>query len=576
MAVKRHLKLIYIVTMAAAVAFVLVLSVFWINRAQLENARQNLTEVIALVSMQIEENGRPEDYSSYAVQIGERIGRDTRVTFIDGSGEVLGDSGYLTANMQDHSGRAEFVAALEQGDGEAVRKSETSGIKMLYVAHRIEDDLVLRIAMPVGEVYSYTHSVIPPVICLCLLLFVVFYQTANAIAEQATKPLGELAAGIENMLRTGQPVKVEEAEYSELAVVVHQLNRAGRRIQSYIEQLRRKSGEIENILAAADDGIVVLDGDGRVISVNQAAAAFFGSGRNDVQFEMICRDQSVLAATRLAVEKREATTCEIPEAVRDGRTYRVFINPAVKDNSITGIVLFVSDVTELVRLARARSDFVANVSHELKTPLTTITGFAELLQQDMVPDEEKKKAYLGLILEEGRRLQALINDILHLSELESGQQPERERVELRPIAEEVVSLLEPMSSEKGIAITVSGEAEVQAGRESMREVLRNLVENAVKYNVKDGRVVVKLIQREQESCVLVEDTGIGIAPEDQQRVFERFYRVDKARRRENGSTGLGLAIVKHIVQIYGGRISLRSEPGKGTAIEIAFPWEQDQ
>lgn len=576
MAVKRHLKLIYIVTMAAAVAFVLVLSVFWINRAQLENARQNLTEVIALVSMQIEENGRPEDYSSYAVQIGERIGRDTRVTFINGSGEVLGDSGYLTADMQDHSGRAEFVAALEQGDGEAVRKSETSGIKMLYVAHRIEDDLVLRIGMPVGEVYSYTHSVIPPVICLCLLLFVVFYQTANAMAEQATKPLGELAAGIENMLRTGQPVKVEEAEYSELAVVVHQLNRAGRRIQSYIEQLRRKSGEIENILAAADDGIVVLDGDGRVISVNQAAAAFFGSGRTDVQFEMICRDQSVLAATRLAVEKREATTCEIPEAVRDGRTYRVFINPAVKDNSITGVVLFVSDVTELVRLARARSDFVANVSHELKTPLTTITGFAELLQQDMVPDEEKKKAYLGLILEEGRRLQALINDILHLSELESGQQPERERVELRPIAEEVVSLLEPMSSEKGIAITVSGEAEVQAGRESMREVLRNLVENAVKYNVKDGRVVVKLIQREQESCVLVEDTGIGIAPEDQQRVFERFYRVDKARRRENGSTGLGLAIVKHIVQIYGGRISLRSEPGKGTAIEIAFPRAQDQ
>lgn len=289
---------------------------------------------------------------------------------------------------------------------------------------------------------------------------------------------------------------------------------------------------------------------------------------------MVCRDIALLEKIKKTFRSGKESHAELDMRNKNGRVYRCIVSPAKsKEGLTTGAVLFLSDVTEIIRLERVRSDFAANVSHELKTPLTAIKGFSELMDAGLVADEEKKREYIRLIMKESDRLMGLINDILKLAELENAtEEPQRlEIVSLGNIVKEVQVVLEGKARERQVTLSACGDGSIRADQERIREMVINLVDNAVKYNRPGGRVDVSVRQMDGKVILTVADTGIGIPLEHQERVFERFYRVDKGRSRKSGGTGLGLSIVRHTAEHYGGVVALESEEQVGTRITVTFP-----
>ena len=309
----------------------------------------------------------------------------------------------------------------------------------------------------------------------------------------------------------------------------------------------------------------MLDRDFNILSINNVAAKLFAGARKTQNFERICRIPQLLGKIGETFSTGAASHIRLDMKNRNGRVYRASVSPAREEGRVAYAVVLISDETELLRLERVRSDFVANVSHELKTPLTSIKGFAELIQTGMVTDEKKVDDYLLRIGAESERLIALIDDILRLSELENIDRAKLllARVDLGDLAVQTAGTLESQASDRGVSIRVEGSGIIRADAERIRELLINLVDNAVKYNRPGGHVWVNISGDEKSVRLSVKDDGIGIPLEHQDRIFERFYRVDKGRSRKSGSTGLGLAIVKHTAELYGAAVSLSSEEDRG-------------
>ena len=483
---------------------------------------------------------------------------DCRLTWIAADGKVLFDTHVPAAEMENHADRAEVREAMAEGESGGVRYSETLTERTLYYAQRLTDGTVLRISISQLTVFALAMGMLQPILLTAIIAAILSALLAHRMAKSIVAPL--------NRLDLDRPL--ENDAYEELSPLLGRIHQQHRQIEAQLRELRRKTEEFEQITENMSEGLVLLDGKGVVLSINPAARTIFHADSACVgqEFLVIDRDHTINLAVQTALERGHSEV----RAVRNDREYQFDISRITADGAAAGTVLLAFDVTEQAAAERSRREFTANVSHELKTPLQSIMGSAELLENGLVKQEDVPQ-FVGVIRTEAARLVTLVEDIIHLSQLDEGTAPEKEQVNLLELADSAASALRERAEERRISLSVAGEGAVINGvRGFLYEMFYNLIDNAIKYNIDGGRVEVSVSAGDAGTTVSVKDTGIGIPPEYQARVFERFFRVDKSRSKASGGTGLGLSIVKHIAQYHHAEIRLQSGIGSGTNIEILF------
>ena len=482
-----------------------------------------------------------------------------RLTWVAADGTVLYDTQADAGTMENHIQRQEIQQALLAGHGESSRYSATLLEKTLYQAQRLNDGTVLRISISRATAGVLVLGMLQPFLVVLVVALALSALLARRLAQHIVKPLNEL--DLEHPL--------DNDTYEELSPLLGRINQQRRQIDAQVQELRRKQDEFEQITGSMKEGLVLLNEAGAILSINPAARGLFHT-------DAACLGQDFLTIERStevshALETAMAQGHSEIHTERDGREYQLDISRIGSEGDVTGAVVLAFDVTEQALAQRNRREFTANVSHELKTPLQSIMGSAELMENGLVKPEDMP-VFVGRIRSEAARLVTLIEDIIRLSQLDEGVELPTESVALRPLAEETVSSLHDAAAAKNVTLSVTGEAvTVRSVRRLLSEILYNLCDNAIKYNVPNGSVTVTLSPTANGAALTVSDTGIGIPPEHQSRVFERFYRVDKSHSRQSGGTGLGLSIVKHAVQDLGGAIHLDSTPGQGTSIRVTIP-----
>ncbi len=484
---------------------------------------------------------------------------DFRLTWIAPGGEVLFDTHVPASEMENHADRAEVREALAKGESGGVRYSETLTERTLYCAQRLADGTVLRISISQLTVFALAMGMLQPILLTAIIAVILSALLAHRMAKSVVAPL--------NCLDLDRPL--ENDAYEELSPLLGRIYQQHRQIEAQLRELQRKTEEFEQITKSMSEGLVLLDRKGVILSINPAAQKIFHAGSSCVgqDFLVVDRDHEINLAIQTALEGGHS---EI-RAVRNDREVQFDISRITADGAVAGTVLLAFDVTEQAAAERSRREFTANVSHELKTPLQSIMGSAELLENGLVKQEDVPQ-FVGVIRTEAARLVTLVEDIIHLSQLDEGIAPAEEQVNLLELARSAVSALRVRAKERHIDLSVSGENLMVDGvRSFLYEMFYNLIDNAIKYNLDGGRVEVAVSAGEIGATVSVKDTGIGIPPEYQARVFERFFRVDKSRSKASGGTGLGLSIVKHIAQYHHADLSLHSRIGEGTNISIVFP-----
>ena len=483
-----------------------------------------------------------------------------RLTWISAEGGVLYDTDADANQMENHAGREEFRAALETGEGSSSRYSDTMLTKTVYYAHRLSDGTVLRISVSQATAGRVALGMLQPILIVLCLSLVLSALLASRLAHSVVDPL--------NKLDLEHPLDNPDA-YEELAPLLGRLNRQRSEIDRQMRALKQKSEEFNQIIANMQEGLALLDDKGRVLSMNPAARRLYAAPA-DYQghpFITLERDHEINRAIEQAMDQGHGEArCQ-----RQGREYQLDASRILCEGAPRGAVVLSFDITEQEYAARNRREFTANVSHELKTPLQGIIGSAELIESGMVKPQDMPR-FVGHIRTEAARMVTLIGDIIRLSQLDEGVEMPREETDLLAVCQEAAEHLQDEAQKKRVALTVEGDpARINGVRRLLYEIVFNLCDNAIKYNVENGSVRVLVKNAGDGVSVAVSDTGVGIPPEDQSRVFERFYRVDKSHSKASGGTGLGLSIVKHAVQYHQGRIQLDSAPGQGTRIQVFFP-----
>ena len=484
---------------------------------------------------------------------------DFRLTWIAADGEVLFDTHVPAAEMENHAGRAEVKEALAEGESDGVRYSETLTERTLYYAQRLTDGTILRISISQLTVFALAMGMLQPILLTAILAVILSALLARRMAKRIVAPL--------NRLDLDKPL--ENDAYEELSPLLGRIHQQYRQIEAQLRELRRKTEEFEQITENMSEGLVLLDRKGVILSINPAARAIFHASSACVgqDFLVVDRDHEINLAIQTALEGGHSEV----RAMRNDREVQFDISRITADGAAAGTVLLAFDVTEQAVAERSRREFTANVSHELKTPLQSIMGSAELLENGLVKQEDLPQ-FVGVIRTEAARLVALVEDIIHLSQLDEGIAPAKEEVNLLELADSAASALREQAEKRHISLSATGEsAKISGVRGFLYEMLYNLIDNAIKYNIDGGKVEVAVSAGDTAITVSVKDTGIGIPPEYQARVFERFFRVDKSRSKASGGTGLGLSIVKHIAQYHHAEIRLQSGIGRsGTNIEVLF------
>lgn len=504
-------------------------------------------------------------------QAADSFGHNVRLTLIAEDGSVLADSEADAVQMENHADREEVKQALAGGTGEAQRSSETLGKTMVYEAVRTQEGLVLRMAVPVSNTAAFVGEVLPAVFIVALVVVILTIILAGRMTRSMLRPFEEMQISLKSILR-GEKTALPEPAYEELKPIVDGYTMLLSRLQEYIESIRSQTVKIDNIVKYMREGLIFVDGEAVILLKNNSACRMLdipSETAEKTKLFYVLRDKMMIDAVKKALEEKISSVIDLSRP--EGRELRCYVNPVLYG---AGAIMLISDVTEIKQAERMRQEFTANVSHELKTPLTSIRGFAELMSAGMVPDPETQKRYLNLIRMEADRLTRLINDVLKLSELEEAVvEDQLERVDLKAVAEQTIELINEKAKKNNIRLELQTEpCVILASDDSIRQLMINLVDNAVKYNVPGGKVRVTIRKDQPQTALIqVEDTGIGIPEEHLPRLFERFYTVDKSRSKKNGGTGLGLAIVKHVCKLYHGRIFIRSVVGKGTSIRIRFP-----
>ena len=479
-----------------------------------------------------------------------------RFTVIDPDGVVLYDTQANAAEMENHAEREEFIECLETGVGSSARNSHTLTKQTFYEAVLLENGDVLRISMSQLTFGALVLNMLPASIVILVIAAGVAMILSHTMSKKVTEPLIKL--DLEH------PAEIKT--YEELTPLIQKIHKQHKQIKEQLETLRRKADEFDQIISSMNEGLVLLDERGMVLSMNTSGKKIFGV-TNHVKgedFLLIDRTSKMSKAIWNAMEGKHTEYLE----ERKGSQYQFTVNSVQSGGKVLGVLILVFDISDRVFAERNRQEFTANVSHELKTPLQSIIGSAELLETGLVKPEDSGR-FIGNIRKEASRLVNLINDIIRLSQLDENSEPATETVELMEAAKEVIEALEVPASKKNVELVLEGEScSILGVRRYIYEIIYNLCDNAIRYNVENGKVTISIGRDGERAYVSVSDTGIGIAQEHQSRIFERFYRVDKSHSRETGGTGLGLSIVKHAVQYHGGKMLIDSEVGKGTTIKI--------
>jgi two-component system phosphate regulon sensor histidine kinase PhoR len=482
-----------------------------------------------------------------------------RLTWIAADGSVLYDTKTDAESLENHASRAEVSQALATGTGESTRYSSTLMEKTMYYAQRLDDGTVLRISISRATVGMIAVGMVQPLLIVLIVALILSGMLARRLSRRIVDPL--------NSLDLEHPL--DNDAYEELSPLLKRIHRQHVEIQTQLRELREKTDEFTQITGSMRESLVLLDEHGSILSINAAAQALFGADAQCVgrDFLTIERSHEISAAIQAAAADGHSEV----RAERAGRVYQFDISRITSDGKFLGTVILAFDITEQEFAERNRREFTANVSHELKTPLQGIIGSAELIENGMVKPGDLPR-FVGHIHAEAARLVTLIDDIIRLSQLDEGDAMPTEPVDLLTVSQEAAENLHDAAAARNVTVSVTGQPAVLPGvRRLIYEIVYNLCDNAIKYNRDGGRVDVTVAADAGGSSITVADTGIGIAPEHQGRVFERFYRVDKSHSKASGGTGLGLSIVKHAVQYHHGRIELESTPGTGTTIRVVFP-----
>ena len=484
---------------------------------------------------------------------------DARVTWVDADGTVRYDSAADPAAMQNHLNRKEIAEALRNGEGDGSHFSETLMERTLYYAVRLGDGTVLRVSCTQKTVMAMLLMMMPPLLGVAAAVLLICMLMAFRLARHIVDPI--------NRIDLDHPV-VEET-YGELEPLVKRIQEQNRTIRRQMDELSQRQREFSALTDNMSEGFLLVDYKTNVLSANHSALRMLGDGKAE-EITNLRRDNclpQVLTTVEAALAGvRTETVQEI-----EGISWQIIANPVVSSGQVAGVAVLLMDVTEREQREKLRQEFSANVSHELKTPLTSITGFAELMKEGMVTGE-KVKEFAGDIYREARRLIDLVNDIIRLSRLdENSKLFETEQVDLYDLCDEIIANLQNVAERQNVTFTLSGEhVTINGVWQILNEMVYNLCDNAIKYNRPGGTVDVSVHRDGGSVRLTVRDTGIGIPYADQPRVFERFYRVDKSHSKEVGGTGLGLSIVKHGAQYHNARLEMESEPGKGTSISVVF------
>ena len=485
-----------------------------------------------------------------------------RITLIDTDGTVLYDNQADPATMENHSDREEFQEASTAGAGEATRISDTIAEQTFYYAVKLQNGQVLRVAATTDSVFAAVLAVLPWILGVEVLVAVCTVLFSNFLTKKIVAPI--------NRLDLDHPADNEI--YDELSPLLGKISRQNEVIAQQIKSLREKQEEFTSITENMSEGFLVLDNNTDILSYNTSALRLLGAEAVPAESHVSALALNRSAGFRSAVDGALAGKRSEQLVRQGGRCCQVMANPVLRDGEVEGAVVVILDITEREERENLRREFTANVSHELKTPLTSISGFAEIIKNGIVKPEDIPR-FAGNIYEESQRLVTLVDDILNLSRLdEADVQLEREDFDLSSLARDVAGRLKTSAKKNGVVITVIGDkAEINGVKSIVDEMVFNLVDNAVKYNKQNGRVTVTVDSSSDGTALTVTDTGIGIPQADVDRVFERFYRVDKSHSKEIGGTGLGLSIVKHGAAFHNAKVSLQSTEGEGTTVRLVFP-----
>ncbi len=482
-----------------------------------------------------------------------------RITWIGTDGSVLYDSISDADGMENHFEREEVKEALAEGYGESSRYSSTLTERYFYSATRLPDGTVIRLSVAQNSLLVLTFGMLQPIIIIFVIAVIISFFLASRLSRKIVKPLNEL--------NLDEPLKNEG--YEELSSLLRRINEQQKKIMRQREELRQKQSEFEAVTTGMKEGIVLLNNKGTVLSMNRAAAHLFGTDGSCVGKNILSVNRS-MELSELLCKSENGQYAEKVMEIGSGK-YQLDASPVISDGKTSGIVLLLLDVTEKEKTEQMRREFTANVSHELKTPLQTISGCAELLANHIVKQDDIPK-FGAQICTEAQRMIRLVDDIIKLSHLDEGANDmQYETVDLYSLAEKTLQSLQPEAEAAKVSLSLSGSsAKLYGIPQLLSGIIFNLCDNAIKYNRENGSVSVEIREEDNRVVLSVADTGIGIPARYQERIFERFYRVDKSHSKENGGTGLGLSIVKHAARLHDAAIELHSTEGGGTTVTVTF------
>lgn len=556
---KKKLNIIYAIVFFLSILLSVSLTVYILYQNTRTNELKELKDELAIASML--------DKDDLEMMRGFDV--SLRFTIVDRDGKVLFDNFTDPASMENHAGRKEIKEALNGNLGKDVRLSNTLGKDTYYYALLMKDGNVIRVSKQTESILGSFIKTVPLILLMSIILIIVLLLVNKKLVDKLLKPIDYASEHLHRDDFSTQKLDV----YDELSPFIRTIERKNKDIKEYIERLETKERTVSEILRNMNEGLVLIDPDLKVIQLNEAAIKLFKASMQanymDMDIVRLTRSQEVSDKLKELVKTHKASSFEL---MADEDSLKIYLSPIESGSALTGIIMLVLDVNDEKKAEKLRREFSANVSHELKSPLTSISGYAELIKNGMVKDEDIKK-FSGIIFDEAGQMLRLIENIILISKLD--EKPElkcEEEVSIKETIDEILDLYKGKIDAKNLSV----ECHIEEGLKKnvplgmLSELYRNLISNAIKYNKDGGKIIISAEKRGDNIISKITDTGIGLAKDEIPRIFERFYMVDKGRNRNTNSTGLGLAIVKHIVEDMGGTIDVESELNKGTTMKVIF------
>lgn len=527
-------------------------SMFTYYSVYVDRSNRDLSNIVITMSETLK---RIDDDENYLDSVAKKK-RDFRITLIKDDGDVLYDSAENANFLPSHKDRPEVIKAQKNGFAEVERFSNTLSKDLYYVSLRLDDGSILRVSREMDNLIGAFRKVFPIDILMSILIFIIATAVSRRLTKKTFEPLNNLNEDL---------LTIDTEMFPEISPFINKINKQNKTIKDNYREISRERDTIETILKNMKESLIIIDENKNLLSVNNSAMELFNSKRKLIGENILnlIRDDDLL---KLIDDALMGSSVESITNIGD-REFKFYVNPVFEDKKVRGVVILFIDETEEIRALRLREEFSSNVSHELKTPLTSICGFSELLVNGMVDDANKEEFY-KLIYDDSKRLLNLIEDIMKISGLETEETFSREEIKLKELIKDILRAQRNLIDEKNIAVSLDGDGLVFENKTMMWELFANIINNGLKYNKDGGKLDIKISEDEKHYEVLIVDTGIGIPSKDLARIFERFYRVDKSRSRKIGGTGLGLSIVKHVLQSIDGKLEISSKLGMGTSFKI--------